>query len=76
LIGMAAMTAGGDAMGRVRGVYDFGAGDMLEIEGDGGDTVLVPFTRDAVPEIDMDGGSLTVVMPEASEPADEAGETA
>ena len=30
----------------------------------GGATLLVPFTRDAVPEVDVEGGRLTVVLPE------------
>jgi 16S rRNA processing protein RimM len=30
----------------------------------GGATVLVPFTRDTVPEVDVEGGRLTLTPPE------------
>lgn len=78
LIGLTAITADGDSKGTVRGVYDFGAGDMLEIEGEAGDTVLIPFTHATVPEIDIEVGRLTIVEPEvlAAEDQAEAGETA
>lgn len=46
-------------------MHNFGAGDLLEVApAGGGATLLVPFTRDAVPEVDVEGGRLTVVLPE------------
>ena len=48
LIGLAARTVAGEPLGHVRAVNDYGAGDILEIAGEGG-TVLVPFTRAIVP---------------------------
>jgi 16S rRNA processing protein RimM len=46
-------------------VQNFGAGDLIEIKPSaGGPTVLVPFTRDAVPEVDLEGGRLVLVPPE------------
>jgi 16S rRNA processing protein RimM len=39
-------------LGKVKSVQNFGAGDMLEIEPEGGGaTWYLPFTRDAVPEV-------------------------
>ena len=63
LIGLEARDASGCRLGWVRAVQDFGAGELLEIELEGGASELVPFTRAAVPEIDLDGGHLTVVLP-------------
>ncbi len=78
LIGLRAETADGVPLGRVRAVLDFGAGDLLEIAGgEGGEDLLVPFTRAAVPVIDLAGGRLVVVPPETAEDEedeDEGGE--
>jgi 16S rRNA processing protein RimM len=55
----------GGTIGRVVAIQNFGAGDLLELSpASGGPTVLVPFTRDTVPEIDVEGGRLTLVPPE------------
>jgi 16S rRNA processing protein RimM len=65
LIGLAAFAPDGTEIGRVLAVHNFGAGDLLEVAPAGGDaTLLVPFTRDAVPEVDVEGGRLTLVLPE------------
>ena len=61
LIGLAAETEDGRPLGRVTAVFDFGAGDLLEIEAESGATVTLPFTKAAVPEIDLAGGRLVVV---------------
>ena len=64
LIGMDAMTGEGEPFGRVKAVHNFKAGDILEIEPGGGrPSRLIPFTRDAVPDIDLAQGRLTVVPP-------------
>jgi 16S rRNA processing protein RimM len=67
LIGLAALTPDGDRLGTVIAVHDFGAGDMLEIEQEtkkaGVRTLLLPFTRAAVPRIDLAGGRLVIVPP-------------
>jgi 16S rRNA processing protein RimM len=53
------------AVGAVIAVHNFGAGDLLEIRpASGGATLLIPFTRDTVPEVDVEGGWLKVVPPE------------
>ena len=73
LIGLTAESADGRALGRVTAVHDFGAGDVLEIETEPaagrtrGDSLLVPFTREAVPEVDLSAGKLVVRSPETAE---------
>jgi len=62
LIGLEAWGEHG-ALGRVVAVHDYGAGASLEIERAGATPLLVPFTRAAVPEIDIAGGRLTVSPP-------------
>jgi 16S rRNA processing protein RimM len=65
LIGLAAIDAQGEEIGTVVAVQNFGAGDLIEIRpAKGGPTVLVPFTRDTVPEVDVEGGRLMLAPPE------------
>ena len=59
LIGLAAVDQQGRDLGTVSAVHDYGAGAILEI----GPALLVPFTRDAVPEVDIAGGRVTIVPP-------------
>ncbi len=64
LIGLAAVLADGTEIGKVRAVFDFGAGDSLELSHTAsGKPLLVPFTRDVVPVIDIAGGKVVVDPP-------------
>jgi 16S rRNA processing protein RimM len=68
LVGLAAMLEDGTALGTVIAVHDFGAGDMIEVAREGhrsrgGQPVLVPFTRAAVPVVDIAGGRLVIDPP-------------
>ena len=63
LIGLVAVDAAGDVLGRVAAVHDYGAGASLEIGRDGS-PLIIPFTRAAVPEIDLETGRLTVAPPD------------
>lgn len=63
LIGLSAVTTDGEAAGRVVAVQNFGAGDLLEIEGGDG-RFYVAFTHEFVPDIDLADGQITIVMPE------------
>jgi len=58
LIGLRVEFADGVALGTVAAVYDFGAGDILEVRAENGGVTMVPFTREAVPVIDMANGRL------------------
>ncbi|MBC8158246.1 MAG: ribosome maturation factor RimM [Alphaproteobacteria bacterium] len=68
LIGLAAVEVGEDGksepFGRILGVYDFGAGDVLEVERPSGETVMLPFTRQVVPEVNLSEGRLVVNPPD------------
>jgi len=63
LIGLMAEDRAGRALGRVVAVHNFGAGDLLEIAPEGGQSLLLPFTKAAVPEVDLAGGRLVVEPP-------------
>ena len=43
LIGLAAVTTEGDALGRVLAIHNFGAGDIIEIERPDGKRAMIPF---------------------------------
>lgn len=62
LEGLAAFTVAGDALGRIRAVEDHGAGAFLVLEGP--PERLVPFTRAAVPTVDLAAGRVMVTLPE------------
>ncbi len=54
LIGLDVFDPGGAKLGHIRAVHDHGAGDLLEIFGPGlKSTVLLPFTKEAVPTVDL-----------------------
>ena len=64
LIGLSAMLQDGTVLGRVQAVYDFGAGDTLELTGTAdGNTLLVPSTQAIVPKVDIANGRLIVDPP-------------
>jgi 16S rRNA processing protein RimM len=59
LIGLAVLEENGTPAGTVSGVFSFGAGDLLEIDRDGS-RLLVPFTRAAVPVVDLETGRIVL----------------
>ena len=62
LVGLAAVTPDGAALGTVTAILNFGAGDLVEIKPDGGgELLMVPFTDATVPEIDIAAGRMIVV---------------
>ncbi len=63
LIGLAAVNAAGETMGRVVAMHDFGAGDIIEIAPPSGPTLLLPFTDAVVPTVDIAGGKVVIEMP-------------
>ena len=77
LIGLAVVAPDGAPLGTIIAIPNYGAGDLLEIAPPAGPTLLVPFTRVHVPDIDLAAGRLSVVLPEEVEGEDgEAGEEA
>jgi 16S rRNA processing protein RimM len=63
LIGLEVVDTGGAVLGRVRAVADHGAGDILEVIRPGAAEILVPFTREAVPAVDLAAGRIVVDPP-------------
>ncbi|RXF73137.1 ribosome maturation factor RimM [Hansschlegelia zhihuaiae] len=73
LIGLSVETLSGEAVGKIVSVQNFGADDLLEIRLTGrARSVLLPFTRAAVPVVDVAGGRVVVDPPEGA--LDEAAE--
>ena len=65
LIGLEVFDTGGASLGRVKTVMNNGADDLLEIHGPGlKNTVLLPFTRAAVPTVDLGAGRIVADPPE------------
>jgi 16S rRNA processing protein RimM len=72
LIGLAAVTTGGEPLGRVVAIHNFGAGDIIEISPSNGPTIMLPFSNAVVPRIDLAAGRVVIEMPreiEGEEPA-------
>lgn len=54
LVGMDAVDEEGTTLGKVTAVQNYGAGDILEVRGPGlRGAALIPFTRAAVPSVDL-----------------------
>jgi 16S rRNA processing protein RimM len=65
LIGLEVLNTGGKVLGKVRSVQNYGAGDLLEIHGPGlKATVLLPFTNEFVPTVDLTAGRIIADPPE------------
>lgn len=63
LVGLAVEREDGTAIGTVKSVQNHGAGDIVEVERSDGQTLFLPFTKRAVPEVDIDGGRMIVDPP-------------
>jgi 16S rRNA processing protein RimM len=64
LVGLEAYSREGDRLGRVERVCNYGAGDILEIAPrDGGETLLLPFTKAVAPIVDVQGGRIVIEPP-------------
>lgn len=74
LIGLRAVTPDGETLGTIVAVPNYGAGDLIEIAPAQGPTLLIPFTRVAVPKIDIAAGNATVVTPASGGDHDRAEE--
>lgn len=60
LEGLEALDDQGVSYGTVSGVFDFGAGDLLELKGPGKRPVLIPFSESSVLEIDLEAGKILI----------------
>ena len=65
LIGLDVVLENGTALGKLVGMPNYGAGDLLEVAVDGNsETVLIPFTNAFVPQEDFSSGRIIVILPE------------
>ena len=60
LIGLRVERPDGAPLGTVTAVHNFGAGDLLDVTRDDGKSVVLPFTSDQVPVVDIAGGRIVV----------------
>ena len=67
LIGLAAVNAAGEPLGRVIAIHNFGAGDIIEVAPPNGATMLLPFTNAVVPTVDLEGGRVVIELPDEIE---------
>ena len=82
LIGLVARDEAGEKIGTVTGLFDFGAGDIIEVtplgskEAPGGTKpLLLPFSKAVVPVVDIKAGHIVVILPEEGGAASEDEET-
>jgi 16S rRNA processing protein RimM len=71
LVGLEAVDAAGGRIGRVASLMNYGAGDVLEIApAQGGETLLLPFTKSVAQRIDFDAGRIVIEPPREVEAED------
>jgi len=70
LIGLDAQDSEGRIIGKVGALHNYGAGDVMEIAVPDGDSILIAFTRETVPVIDIAQGYIVVAVPEDDEDND------
>ena len=63
LIGLSAETTGGAPLGKVIAIHNFGAGDIIEIAPASGASMLLPFSNEVVPTVDLAGGRVLIELP-------------
>ena len=63
LIGLTAVNAANEPLGRVIAIHNFGAGDIIEIAPPHGATMLLPFTNAVVPSVDLAAGRVVIELP-------------
>ena len=65
LIGLPAVGTDGRDWGKVMAFHDFGAGRTMEVSGGAASrqSVMLPFTDEAVPEVDVEGGKVVIDPP-------------
>lgn len=71
LVGLRVRGLDGADLGVVRGIADFGAGDVLDIARPQGSSFMIPFTKAVVPVVDVAGGHLVVDLPDYAPDEDE-----
>ena len=70
LIGLDVRNNQGESLGEVNAIYNFGAGDILEIKSKDGVLEMLPFNKTFVPTINIKDGYIIVEMVLADEEAE------
>ena len=70
LIGLDVKNTQGESLGEVNAIYNFGAGDILEIKSKDGVLEMLPFNKTFVPTINIKDGYIIVEMVLADEEAE------
>ena len=70
LIGLEVRDSEGRVLGKVTGAHNFGASDVLEFSRLDGDNVLMAFTKETAPVINVAEGFIIVAVPEDDEDND------
>jgi 16S rRNA processing protein RimM len=71
LVGLEAVDTAGARIGRVTALVNYGAGDVLEIApAQGGETLLLPFSKSVAQRIDFDVGQIVIERPREVEAED------
>jgi len=65
LIGLEVKSTDGKRIGKIIGVHDFGASDLLEIKPKEGASFYHPFTKAATPKVDIKAGRVVIKVQEA-----------
>ncbi|HEY2008810.1 MAG TPA: ribosome maturation factor RimM [Rhizomicrobium sp.] len=67
LIGLEARDSEGRVLGKVSAIHNYGASDVIELARPDGDTVLLAFSRETVPVLNIAAGYVMVAVPEDDE---------
>jgi 16S rRNA processing protein RimM len=67
LIGLEARDAEGRILGKVSALYNYGASDVIELRRPDGNDVLLAFSRETVPVLNIAAGYIVVAVPEDDE---------
>lgn len=68
LIGLEVLDTGGEPVGKIAAVQNHGAGDIIEVRGPKLKSgLLLPFTREVVPTVDLTTGRIIIDPPEEIE---------
>lgn len=71
LEGLQARLEDGSAYGTVNGVYNFGAGDIIDVEKPDGGSEMIPFSKEFVGEVNVKKGYLIITPPDYLEGEEE-----
>lgn len=70
LIGLPVKNQEGEELGKVNAIYNFGAGDILEVKTLNGELEMLPFNKTFVPTINIKEGYIIIEMMLADEEAE------